>query len=153
MNRYLLISLLFLASCGPINVFEKNVAIPNHEWESGFKPVITFDITDTAARYNIFLVVRHQNAYGYNNIWIRGTVQEPGDTTVKSQQFDLKLANDEKGWLGTGMDDIFEHRVLIQEKTRFRKPGPYRFTLEHVMREDPLRHVMNVGLRIERTPQ
>lgn len=153
MNRYLLISLFFLASCGPINVFEKNAAIPNHEWESGFKPVITFDITDTAARYNIFLVVRHQNAYGYNNIWIRGTVQEPGDTTVKSQQFDLKLANDEKGWLGTGMDDIFEHRVLIQEKTRFRKPGPYRFTLEHVMREDPLLHVMNVGLRIERTPQ
>jgi gliding motility-associated lipoprotein GldH len=151
--RHLLVFFgLFSASCGPINVFEKNVAIPKHQWESSFRPVITFDITDTASLYNVSVVIRHQNAYGYNNIWIRGSVQEPGDTAIKSQQYDLKLANDETGWLGKGMDDIFEQRVLIQERTRFRKPGEYRFTLEHIMREDPLQHVMNVGLRIERTP-
>lgn len=153
MNRYLLFCFLLLASCGPINVFEKNVAIPKHQWEGSFRPVLTFDITDTTSLYNVFVVIRHQNAYGYNNIWIRGSVQEPGDTAIKSQQYDLKLANDETGWLGKGMDDIFEHRILIQERTRFLRSGEYRFTLEHVMREDPLQHVMNVGLRIERTPQ
>lgn len=153
MNRVLFFCLLlFFASCGPINVFEKNVAIPNHQWESSFKPVITFDITDTASLYNVYVVVRHQNAYGYNNIWIKGTVQEPGDTAVKSQQYDLKLASDDKGWFGKGMDDIFEHRILIQERTRFSRSGQYRFTLEHIMREDPLQHVMNIGLRIQRTP-
>ena len=153
MNRFLIFCLLFLAACGPINVFEKNVAIPNHEWQSGFKPVITFDITDTASLYNVYVVVRHQNAYGYNNIWIRGTVQEPGDTAIKSQQYDIKLASDETGWFGKGMDDIFEHRMLIQERTRFSKPGQYRFTLQHIMRKDPLQHVMNVGLRIARIPE
>lgn len=153
MNRSLIIfCLIALAACGPIDVFEKNVPIPGHAWESSFKPVITFDITDTTAVYNIYLVVRHRNAYAFNNIWIKGSVQEPGDTTIKSQQYDLKLASDEAGWFGNGMDDIFEHRVLIQQRTRFRKPGEYRFTLEQVMREDPLQHVMNVGLRIEKTP-
>ncbi|HEY0677005.1 MAG TPA: gliding motility lipoprotein GldH [Chitinophagaceae bacterium] len=141
---------VFLSACGPINTFEKNVPIPGHEWESGFKPVITFDITDTASLYNVFMVIRHRNAYGYNNIWIRGTVQEPADTATRTQQYDLKLANDEKGWFGKGMDDIFEHRILIQERTRFTRPGEYRFKLEHTMREDPLKHVMNVGLRIEK---
>ena len=92
------------------------------------------------------------NAYGYNNIWIRGSVQEPGDTATKSQQYDLKLASDEQGWLGKGMDDIFEHRILIQERTRFRRSGEYRFTFEQIMREDPLQNVMNIGLRIEKTP-
>ena len=146
----LLISVLFIA-CGPINTFEKNVTIPGHEWESSFRPEITFDITDTVSLYNVYIVIRHTNAYGYNNIWIRGMVQEPGDT-ARRQQYDLKLANDETGWIGKGMDDIFEHRIMIQERTRFRKSGQYRFRLEHIMREDPLKYVMNVGLRIEKTP-
>jgi len=135
-----------------MNVFEKNVTIPGHQWESSFKPQIVFDITDTTSLYNIYVVVRHQNAYGWNNIWIKGTVQQPGDTTTRSQQYDLRLANDQKGWLGKGMDDIFEHRILIQQRTRFRRAGEYKFTLEHTMREDPLQHVMNIGLRIEKTP-
>ncbi|HEX2683910.1 MAG TPA: hypothetical protein VHL77_08250, partial [Ferruginibacter sp.] len=59
---------------------------------------------------------------------------------------------DEAGWFGTGMDDIFEYRKLIQQRTRFTRPGQYRFTLEQIMRDDPLENVMNVGLRIEKTP-
>jgi gliding motility-associated lipoprotein GldH len=78
-------------------------------------------------------------------------VQEPADTTTKTQQYDLRLANDETGWLGKGMDDIFEHRILIQQRTRFTRAGEYRFKLEHTMREDPLQHVMNIGLRIEKS--
>jgi gliding motility-associated lipoprotein GldH len=147
----LILSLLFLAACGPINSFEKNVSIPGQEWARSFKPVVTFDITDTTSLYNVYMVIRHKNAYRFNNIWIKGTVLQPGDTALRSRQYDLKLANDETGWLGKGMDDIFEHRVLIQERTRFTTPGQYRFTLEQIMRDDPLKNVMDVGLRIEKT--
>ena len=148
---YLLIVCAFLAACEPINTFEKSVPVPGQQWESSFKPQINFEITDTTSLYNVYVVLRHRNAYGYNNIWIRGTVQEPADTTTKTQQYDLRLANDETGWLGKGMDDIFEHRILIQQRTRFTRAGEYRFKLEHTMREDPLQHVMNIGLRIEKS--
>lgn len=153
MNKLLFFILcISLAACAPMNAFEESVAIPGHKWESSFKPVINFDIADTTSLYNVYVVIRHKNAYGFNNIWIKASVQEPGDSTVKSRQYDLKLANDAEGWLGKGMDDIFEHRILIQERTRFTKSGKYRFTLEHTMREDPLLEVMNAGLRIEKTP-
>ena len=59
----------------------------------------------------------------------------------------------EKGWLGTGMDDLYEHRIAltpINQQFYFKKAGTYTFSLEHVMREEPLEHVMNVGLRIEK---
>ena len=143
---------VFLQACGPINTFEKNVPILGHEWESSFKPTITFDITDTASLYNVFLVILHRNAYGYNNIWIRGTVQEPADTAMRTQQYDLKLANDEKGWYGKGMDDIFEHRIQITppHSPERLSAGTYRFKLENIMREDPLKNVMNVGIRLEK---
>lgn len=51
------------------------------------------------------------------------------------------------------MDDIYEHLLpLTPDGTDyyFRKKGDYTFTIEQVMREDPLQHVMNVGLRIEK---
>jgi hypothetical protein len=30
------------------------------------------------------------------------------------------------------------------------KKGMYTFTLQHVMREDPLQYVMNAGIRVEK---
>ena len=142
---------LFFCSCiSNTAVFEKDVAFPTHEWQSSFKPEIVFSVTDTNALYDVYLVFRHTDAYNYNNIWVKATVQQPGDTTPKTQQYDLLLATNEKGWLGSAMDDIYEQRVLIQPQTRFKKQGDYHFTIEELMREDPLRHILNVGLRVEK---
>ena len=144
----------WLACTPPSGFFEKDIVLPGQQWESGYKPTIDFTVNpaDTNNRYNIYLVLRHTDAYNYNNIWIRGTVKQPGDTAVRSERYDLLLATNDKGWLGSGMDDIYEHRVEIQQETKFSKPGNYSFTLEQVMREDPLKHVMNVGVRIEKAP-
>lgn len=145
----------FWLSCSPPSgTFEKDIALPRQQWDSSFRPTIDFSISteDTAYRYNVYLVLRHTDAYNYNNIWIRGTVRQPGDPVARSERYDLLLATNEKGWLGSGMDDIYEHRVLIQQQTKFSHPGTYAFTLEQIMREDPLKHVLNVGVRIERIP-
>ena len=145
----------FWISCSPLpGTFEKDIALPHQQWDSSFRPTIDFSISpdDTAYRYNVYLVLRHTDAYNYNNIWIRGTVRQPGDSVARSERYDLLLATNEKGWLGSGMDDIYEHRVLIQQQTKFSRPGKYSFTLEQIMREDPLKHVLNIGVRIERIP-
>jgi len=94
-------------------------------------------------------VVRHSDAYNFNNMWVKATVQQPGDS-ARSQRFNLLLATNEKGWMGSAMDDIYEQRVLIQPQTKFLKPGDYHFTLEQVMREDPLLHVLSMGIRVEK---
>lgn len=155
--------LLFLLTAGcfgwtactvPSGVFEKNVTLPRQQWESGFKPTINFVISpqDTANIYNVYIVLRHTDAYNYNNIWIRGTVKSPGDSTGRSERYDLSLADNEKGWKGSGMDDIFEDRVWIQQQTKFTRPGTYSYTLEQIMWDDPLKNVLNVGVRIEKVP-
>lgn len=100
--------------------------------------------------YNVFLVLRHTEAYNYNNIWIKATVEEPGESAIKSQQFDLALASNDKGWFGSAMDDVYEYRILIQPQTKFKKQGEYHFTIEQIMREDPLKHILDVGVRIEK---
>jgi hypothetical protein len=47
------------------------------------------------------------------------------------------------------MDDIYEHRIPLGEPQSL-KAGTYTFSLEQIMREDPLEHVLNVGLRLEK---
>jgi gliding motility-associated lipoprotein GldH len=149
---FAVVSLSFCACNLPSDVFEKDVVIPRQAWESSFKPRIDFALNeqDTNSLYNIYLVLRHSDAYNFNNIWIKGTVTEPGDTVVKSMRYDLTLATNDKGWLGNGMDDIYEHRILIQPNTKFKRPGTYSFVLEQIMREDPLKHVLNAGIRVEK---
>lgn len=144
-------SYCILPACTTVDVFEKNATIPNQSWSSRYKPEITFDITDTTARYNIFIVIRHTDAYRYKNIWINIHTESPSGVT-QNQPLNLQLATDNKGWLGSGMDDIFEHRILItppQSPERL-TAGTYHFKLENIMREDPLKNVMNVGIRLEK---
>ena len=142
--------IVLLAACTKIDVFEKNAAFKNHQWQSAEKPSVTFSISDTTSQYNLYVVLRHADAYDYSNIWLNIFTQAPGDS-VKKQTLNLRLADNQQGWLGSGMDDIYEQRIPITSSPiRFKKPGDYTFSFEQIMREDPLEHVLNVGLRVER---
>jgi len=142
-----LIACLTLSSCTTIDLYEKDVTIPGFAWKSSFKPEFTFIIKDTTAPYQLFLVLRHNEKYNYNNIWINLYSQPPGDTLHKAA-FELPLATNEK-WLGVGMDDVYEHRITLTDP-QYLKAGVYHFKIEQIMREDPLENVMDVGLRVEK---
>lgn len=142
--------------CAPIELYEKSVAMPGQQWDSRYRPSFEFVIKDTTARYYLSVVFRHRDLYHFNNIWLRVTVRDPQG---KTRHFDTDqlLGTNENGWLGSGMDDIYEHRLslqkeLVSQAISLRLPGTYRFTLEQLMREDPLQAVMNVGLRVQKKP-
>ena len=131
-------------------MFEKTDIIPQQSWNYNHKPSFSFTLTDTAAAYNIFIVLRHTDAYNYNNIWLTVGSQAPGDT-MRFQNINLELGDDAKGWHGTGIDDIFEVRKNISPgPVPFKKAGNYTFTIAQIMRENPLKHVLNVGIRVEK---
>lgn len=146
--------ILFFSSCTEINLYEKHAAIPAHEWKADYKPQFTFDIQDTTAVYDVMLVLRHTEKYGYNNIWLKLTIQSPSDSS-QTIRIEKTLATNKDGWLATAMDDIYDHRIsinneLAENNVSFKTPGEYTFTLQQDMREDPLLHVMNAGLRVEK---
>ena len=152
MKKFLLIllsSLCFL-SCAKIGVYEKTALIPQQSWSYENKPSFTFTITDTATAYNVYIVIRHTDAYNYNNLWLTVASTAPGDS-VRSQNINIELGNDAKGWEGNGMDDIFEVRKNITPgPVPFKKAGNYTFTIAQIMRENPLLHILNVGIRVEK---
>lgn len=148
---FTLLIFLSLAGCEKINIYEKSAIFETHNWRSSEKPSFSFEITDTTALYNIFFVIRHEDAYNYNNIWVNLTMKGPVDVVTVRREF--VLANNRQGWLGSGMDDIFEHRIPVNNKPAPLHKGVYTFTLQQDMREDPLEHVLNAGIRVEKVKQ
>ena len=147
---YCLLLITAFVGCKQIDVFERNASIPKHEWNYNFQPSFEFNIADTSIEYNLYVVLRHTDAYKYNNIWLNIGTQFPADT-MRFQRFDLLLGDDAKGWEGAGMDDIWEiRRSVTNGPIKFRKKGKYKFIVGQIMRENPLPNILSVGIRVEK---
>ncbi len=145
----IIFTLTFITACQTKQLYEQNTIYPNHNWSSKQVNEYAFTITDTSAVYNVFFVIRHHNAYHYKNIFIQLNTTSP-DNTITKQSVDLNLADDAKGWLGVGMDDIYDQRIPVNTTPVHFKKGLYKFALSHTMREDPLENVLSTGIRVEK---
>jgi gliding motility-associated lipoprotein GldH len=141
---------IFFSACLQTGLYEKITFMPAQKWEYAFQPEFKFEITDTTSAYRLYFLLRHDNAYAFNNLWVSVDSRLPGDSVIRTERFEFKLASGQK-WLGTGMDDIFDHRILLyNEPVRFSKQGTYSVRFRQDMRTDPLEHVLNAGLRLEK---
>lgn len=152
MNKFFffILSVILFASCTTLDVYEKQVPFPQHEWGSSIKPVFNFTIQDTVPAYNFYVVLRHTDAYHFKNIWLNITIKFPDSTYTVKREFALA---DNKQWLGSAMDDVIEHRLSFNALPIHLKKGNYQFTVEQVMREDPLQGFLNAGIRVEKVLQ
>lgn len=151
---FIFLIVLSITSCGVKSSFyQKQVPIPGTKWSSKFQPHFKIEIKDVKARYNVSLLMRHDDAYPNANLWFRLKVKAPGDSVFRDgARIEKQLSNAAGEWLGKGMGTIWEERIAIpiREAPQFAKPGMYEIKIEQLMREDPLPSVLNVGLRIEK---
>ncbi len=148
------LSILFIASgCVKANFYQKNIAIQNGVWNSNQTGKFQVDITDTTAKYNIYFMIRHDESYPFNNIWIRSRYQAPGDTTfVTGERIDLLMSDVDGKWLGRNFGGMWEHRMLLINNANpiFKKAGTYNIEIEQLMRQEDLEGIMNIALQIEK---
>lgn len=145
----ILLVLVFLGACQTIDLYEQVTTYPDHQWSSKQVNQYQFSITDSNALYNMYFVIRHHNAYHYKNIWLQVNTKAAGDSLQK-QTININLADDMNGWLGSGMDDIYDHRVLINAKPIKLPKGNFTISTQQIMREDPLQNILTTGIRVEK---
>lgn len=148
---------LFFIGCLEAPVFQAQQSIPQNVWAYPYKPAFQFDITDTAARYNAYFLIRHTDAYPFSNIWVWAETREPGDSTFKRSRIEVPLADRKGAWLARGDNGIstgaiWEHRAPLTPNgpLRFTKTGRYTIRFEQAMRTNPLPEVLQIGVRIEK---
>lgn len=155
-------SLLFLAalpffvSCDKKQVFDEYKSISGGTWNKD--SIVGFDVemTDTVARYNLFVNVRNNNAYPYNNMYLIVEMMQPGTNIAKVDTLQYQMANPDGSLMGEGFTDIKENKLWYKENVNFPKPGKYRFNIQQAVRQSgkiggvqKLDGITDIGFRIE----
>jgi gliding motility-associated lipoprotein GldH len=138
------------AGCTDKNaVLDKNVEVTNHNWVYLNKFGFEVTIEDANVPYNLYMNLRVTADYKYSNIFVLISQTGPDKKTdVKRHEF--TLANKDGEWLGEGSGNLFSYQLPFETDYKFPAKGVYHFYIEQNMRDNPLREVSDVGLRIEK---
>lgn len=144
-----LLLVLFLASCDSKRFYEENKTLKNGVWMSTNSPAFTVNISDTVARYDLYLNVRNDGIYPFSNLYLFIHTTLPGGKRA-TDTVECQLADPDGKWRGSGMGSLKFNRFLFQKGMVFPRKGNYKFELEQAMRVKALNGIRDVGMRIEK---
>lgn len=118
--------------------------------------IVSFNLPelDSTKRYDLFINLRDNNNYKYNNLFLIVTLEKPNGYT-KVDTLEYLMADPDGTLLGDGFTDIKESKLFYKENVRFR--GKYKVNIKQAVREtgkvpgvESLEGITEVGLRIEK---
>jgi len=145
----LVFSCCALTSCDPSRFFEENKKVVKGEWDQNTPLVFQVSVEDTSGLFNVYINVRNAGNYRFSNLYLFVNTVFPGGQ-LERDTLECTLASPDGRWLGDGLGDIFDNRILFKENVRFSQPGEYSFELIQAMRINPLPGIMDAGIRIEK---
>ncbi|MFD0833290.1 gliding motility lipoprotein GldH [Mucilaginibacter boryungensis] len=145
-----LVGITAVTSCSdPNGIFDQNTPIVNHNWAYVNNITYNVKIDDPSIAYNLYFNLRVTGDYKYSNLFVllhtTGPNQKPAVV-----RYELKLANLQGEWLGSGSGNLYSYQIPFEGKYHFPAKGVYRFEIEQNMRDNPLHEVSDVGLRVEK---
>ncbi|MDR2037306.1 MAG: gliding motility lipoprotein GldH [Bacteroidales bacterium] len=141
---------IFMQSCDLQNIYEDNVRIPKDGWHQKEMVKFNVDINDTISECNIYINVRNNSKYKWMELWLFVNTHSPQGLSQRDT-LKIMLADDHGKWLGHGLGDKFDTRLLYQQNIRFPVSGTYTFEYEQAMRDELLIGIDDIGLRIEKS--
>jgi gliding motility-associated lipoprotein GldH len=152
-SAFLLLAVILFFSCDKKRVFDEYKSVGS-AWHKD--SVVTFDIPelDTTKRYNLFLNLRDNNNYPYNNLFLIVALEQPNGFT-KVDTLEYQMANPDGTLLGNGFSDIKESKLYYKENVKLK--GKYKVHIKQAVRATGkvpgvtlLEGITEVGLRIEK---
>lgn len=158
-NRFLIfgfaLALLFV-SCDKKRIFDEYKEIDG-SWHKKQKVTFAFEQKDTVQDYNMFVNIRNNDDYPYNNLFLIVSMLQP-DGVTKVDTLEYQMANPDGSLMGEGFSDVKESKLWYKENAKFPKAGKYVVTVQQAVREtgkvsgvEQLQGVSEVGFRIEKT--
>jgi gliding motility-associated lipoprotein GldH len=152
---FLLVLICFL-SCDKKRVFDDYKSV-GAAWQKD--SIVSFDFKqeDTTKLYNLFVNLRANQAYQFNNLYVIVAMERPGGLT-KVDTLQYQMTNPDGSLLGQGFSDIKESKLFYKENLRFDTIGDYKVRIQQAVRQtekiegiQTLQGITEVGFRIETT--
>ena len=142
----LLIFFFVLANCSGEALYSKFTEIKNASWEKNSPCDFEFMVTDTINSYDVFVEVRSNNDYMFRNLWLFVCLTTP-DGSVRQDTLNCELADVYGKWHGKG-NSLYTLDFLYEDAICFPDTGTYTYSVRQGMREDPLKGISDIGLRV-----
>jgi gliding motility-associated lipoprotein GldH len=153
-NSVLLLIVVFLFfSCDKKRVFDEYKSMGN-TWNKD--SIVTFElpVLDSTKNYNLFVNLRANNSYPFNNLFLIVAMERPNGFT-KVDTLEYQMANSDGTLLGNGFSDLKESKLFFKEKINLK--GKYKVHIKQAVREngkvpgvEALDGITEVGFRIEK---
>ena len=105
--------------------------------------------------YNIYIHLRNNNEYQYNNIFLIGTIKD-SINIIEKDTLEYAMADSEGKWLGKGFLDLKESKLWWKVKYNFPLVNSIVFEIDQVIRKNgnqfpdkDLKGIVDIGLSIE----
>lgn len=148
-----IVVLFALTSCFDKNaIIDQNSSVEDQNWTYVNKFRFDAPISDAKIPYNIYVNMRVTGDYKYSNMFILLTEVGPDKKSI-TKRYELTLADKDGAWLGEGSGNLYSYQVQLIHNYKFPAPGTYSFYVEQNMRDNPLKHVSDVGIRVEKAGQ
>lgn len=143
-----------LFSCDKKRVFDEYKSV-GKAWNKD--SIVSFDLPkiDTTQHYNLFLNIRDNNNYPYNNLFLIVSLEQP-DKVTKVDTLQYQMSDEEGNLLGDGFTDVKESKLFYKESMKF-KSGNYKIHIKQAVRQtgkvvgvEKLEGITDVGFRIEK---
>ena len=148
----LILVTILLFSCDKKRVFDEYKSVGS-AWHKD--SIVTFDlpVLDSTKRYDLFVNLRNNNNYPFNNLFLIVAIEMPNGFT-KVDTLEYQMANPDGTLLGNGFTDIKESKLYLKEGVKFR--GKYKVHIKQDVRQSgkipgvqELEGITDVGFRIE----
>lgn len=131
----------------------------NGSWSMDNPIKFEFSKLDSIQTHNMFINIRNDNNFQFNNLFLITELEYPNGNTLKDT-LEYKMAEPNGEWLGKGLGSIKENKLWFQEKIVFDDSGVYKVNITHAMRKNGdvdgiyvLDGITDVGLEIEKSTQ
>ncbi len=140
-------------SCDKKRVFDDYKSVGN-AWHKDSIVTYTLPEMDTTKFYNLFINLRDNDNYPYNNLFLIVSMEQP-DGMTKVDTLEYQMADEDGNLLGNGFSDIKESSLFYKERMKFKK-GVYKISIRQALRErgkvagvEKLKGITEVGFRVE----
>lgn len=148
-----LLLLVISVSCDKDTLYKAYEDVEDGLWPVNKTYTFQFEVRDTAQTYNLCYLIRNAQQYPYYNLYLTREMKGPDGKTMYARLDEMYLSDQTTGKpRGSGLGDLFDHKIAFQRNYRFSHPGRYSLSITQSMRQNPLPYIMGVGLSIEKTP-
>jgi len=139
---------LGIISCSHNEVFFDYHSFANAEWNRNDTAVFNVRIEEKSQAYDVSIELRNNDAYPFSNIWLFVDYKLPNGKS-RTDTVTADLADIYGKWYGKGMS-LYNFSIPYETTVLFPDTGIYTYSIRQGMRDDPLKGISDIGLKVSK---